>query len=53
MDQGGAPPTKKARVEDGGYIPCQKGDGPNTSIVFSLKERKGALFSALKPFKVV
>lgn len=48
------PPTKRAREMDGdnigAYIPDN--GGPHASIMFSLKEGKGALVRALKPFEV-
>lgn len=48
------PRTKRAREMEGdnigAYIPDN--GGPHASIVFSLKEEKGALVRALKPFEV-
>ena len=47
------PPTKKSRTneEDGAYIPDNVCNG-TTSLIFSLKEEKGALARALRPFEV-
>ena len=48
------PRTKRAREMEGdnigAYIPDN--GGPHVSIMFSLKEEKGALVRALKPFEV-
>ena len=54
------PATKKARMDDGpgeangasSYIPTEKEDGPQFSVVFSMKEEKGALVRALELCKV-
>ena len=47
------PPAKKVR-EDGAYIPdgATNGDSVITSLIFSLKQQKGALARALRPFEV-
>ena len=51
MDQ--SLPSKKGKLENGdSYIPTGVGGGPNTSLLFSLKDEKGALVKALKPFEV-
>lgn len=48
------PPVRKRQREstdiDGAYIPDN--GGPHCSIIFSLKDEKGALVNALKPFEV-
>ena len=51
------PPTKKVRSngDEGAYIPdaaTNGGDAATTSLIFSLKEQKGALARALQPFEV-
>ena len=56
------PATKKARMDDGpgeangagasSYIPTEKEDGPQFSVVLSMKEEKGALVRALELCKV-
>ena len=51
------PVAKKAKLdmdEPKAYIPTQgqKDGEPNLSVIFSLKEEKGALVRALKPFEV-
>ena len=50
-----APPSRK-RSRDGedenAYIPTQCNGGTGTTVIFSLKEEKGALVRALKPFEV-
>ena len=56
----GRPPvSKKGKMEDGkavngssSYIPTEKDDGPQFSVVFSMKEEKGALVRALELCKV-
>ena len=49
------PSAKRAKMDNGdAYIPTQEHtDGePTFSVIFSLKEEKGALARALKPFEV-
>ena len=57
--QEGPPSAKKSRMDDGGdangassYIPTEKDGGPQFSVVFSMKEEKGALVRALELCKV-
>ncbi len=53
MASSDAPSTKKARLDNGdSYIPTEDGGGHGSSILFSLKEEKGALARSLKPFEV-
>ena len=47
----GPPAEKKPKLDS--YIPTQEDGGTNVSIIFSLKEEKGALARALKPFEVL
>lgn len=45
------PSPKKPKMDmQDSYIPTE--DGDSTSVIFSLKEEKGALVRALKPFEV-
>ncbi len=47
------PPQKMAKLDNGdSYIPTGVDGGPDTSLLFSLREEKGALIKALKPFEV-
>ena len=57
-DSSEAPPaTKKAKMdngpESGSYIPTEEENGPQFSVVFSMKEEKGALVKALELCKVL
>ena len=51
------PASKKAKSEEGSYIPTQQsvenGDGTSSvSLIFSLTEEQGKLIKSLKPFEV-
>ena len=53
----GPPATKRSKMDDGAvangsYIPTEKEDGLQFSVVFSMKEEKGALVKALELCKV-
>jgi len=44
------PPEKKPKLDS--YIPTEQDDRQTTSVIFSLKEGKGALVRALRAFEV-
>ena len=48
------PKRKRSRndEEENAYIPTPCNGNTGTTVVFSLKEEKGALVRALKPFEV-
>ena len=58
----GPPAAKKSKMDDAeasngptssyAYIPTEKSDSPQFSVVFSMKEEKGALVKALELCKV-